>query len=96
MTTELLGIGTSVPYDKGTDLITLQSVISEGGLIEIVRIHSMHNVRGILIIDEEGVLKNKTVNHKASFYAGQLILGDALLLTNEDYIEFLKGEYDEQ
>ena len=65
----------TVKPQNGTDfsLEELQGFV--GGLIEIVPA-----TRGrILVVDDEGVLKQKEVNWCASYYARQFIVGDALL-----------------
>lgn len=63
------------PPANGTDyaLEELQKMV--GGLIQI-----LHTRWGnLLIVDEEGVLKGKTVNLAATEIAGQDIVGDAVL-----------------
>jgi len=59
---------------KGYDLNTLQGIV--GGYIEIVhtRIPGV-----ILVINEEGLLKDLPLNLAASQCAGQPIVGDVLL-----------------
>jgi hypothetical protein len=47
-----------------------------GGLVEVVNLSSGEQ----LIVDEEGVLKNKPLNEEASKLAGQPICGHALHL----------------
>lgn len=62
------------------------------GWIEIIRLppwfRNGDKVR--LIVDEEGVLKGKTYNPRAStFYAGPQIVGNALLVGYTQYNEFI-------
>lgn len=61
--------------DNGTDfsLKELQGYV--GGYIEIVRLPNNY----ILVVDEEGELKQKKLNKKASELAGQPIVGDVVL-----------------
>lgn len=46
-----------------------------GGYIEILNLENDY----ILVVDEEGRLKNKKLNKKASEFAGQPIVGDVVL-----------------
>lgn len=66
---------TEIEPKNGTDfkLKELQDYI--GGLIEIVYLPNEF----ILIVDEEGLLKERQYNMAASFVAGQTIVGTAIL-----------------
>lgn len=64
---------------NGTDfsLEELKEAIG-GGYIEIVRVGR----DGLMVVDEEGKLKNMPVNHKATLFyanANDVIVGDALV-----------------
>ncbi len=56
-----------------------------GGYIEIV----YPNADKVLIVNEEGLLKNLPFNAKASEIAGRHIVGDVICLDREDYHKFL-------
>lgn len=51
-----------------------------GGYFEIVRCHGFAPSFMLLLVDDEGVLKDKPINHRATILAGQAIFGDAVLL----------------
>lgn len=74
------GTEEKVEPKNGTDfsLEELQGFI--GGLIEIVRATKNR----ILVVDDEGLFKEKEINWVASHYARTFIVGDALLCTNEE------------
>lgn len=62
---------------KGYDLTALQGIV--GGYIEIVRTR----IPGvILVINEEGLLMDLPLNLAATQYAGQPIVGDVLLCSD--------------
>ena len=56
-----------------------------GGYIEIV----YSNADKVLIVNEEGRIKDLPFNVKASEIAGQHIFGDVICLDREDYHNFL-------
>lgn len=67
--------GTEVPINSDEmSLEEMQKAV--GGYIEIVG--SYHNK--YIIADEEGLLKNKPVNFKASYLCYRPIVGDVLLI----------------
>ena len=55
-----------------TDLASLQRAV--GGYIEIVHVRDK-----LLIVDEEGALRHKHLNVKATRLAGRAIVGDVVL-----------------
>lgn len=61
--------------DNGTNFSYKELQGYVGGYIEIVRLPNNY----ILVVDEEGRLKNKKLNKKASELAGQPIVGDVVL-----------------
>lgn len=61
--------------DNGTDFSCRELQGYVGGYIEIVRLPNNY----ILVVDEEGRLKNKKLNKKATELAGQPIVGDVVL-----------------
>jgi hypothetical protein len=61
--------------DNGTDFSFKELQGYVGGYIEIVRLPNNY----ILVVDEEGLLKQKKLNKKASELAGQPIVGDVVL-----------------
>lgn len=61
--------------NNGTDFSCKELQGYVGGYIEIVRLPNNY----ILVVDEEGRLKNKKLNKKASELAGQSIVGDVVL-----------------
>lgn len=61
--------------DNSTDFSFKELQGYVGGYIEIVRLPNNY----ILVVDEEGVLKQKKLNKKASELAGQPIVGDVVL-----------------
>ena len=71
------------PYEGGINLPDLQKAVD--GYIEVV-----HFPSSILVVDEEGALKNKPSNVLATRLAGTHIVGDAVLLTTDDMKEFLE------
>jgi hypothetical protein len=56
-----------------------------GGYIEVV--HTQQ--KKVLIVNEEGRIKNLPFNLKATEVAGQHIYGDVICLDLQDYINFL-------
>lgn len=67
--------GTIEPMpDKSPNWKDLQQAV--GGYFEIVTLSPTH----IMIVDEEGVIKNKPLNKEASILAGKRILGDVVIL----------------
>lgn len=70
------GTTTPVVPSKGTrfTLTEVQEIVD--GYVERLRLS-----RGeVMLVDEEGVLKEKPVNRSASEIAGRMIVGDVLLL----------------
>lgn len=61
--------------DNGTDFTLSELHKYIGGYIEIVRVDEKY----VLVVDEEGRLKNKPINKFASKIANQVIVGDAVL-----------------
>lgn len=47
-----------------------------GGLVEVVRLEDGNQ----MLVNEEGVMKNLPINFEASFEAGKVILGNAIIL----------------
>ena len=50
-----------------------------GGLVELVRLEDGDQ----MLVNEEGVMQNLPVNFEASFQAGKVILGNAIILEGE-------------
>lgn len=65
--------------DNDTDFSYKELQGYVGGYIEIVRLPNSY----ILVVDEEGRLKNKKLNKKASELAGQPIVGDVVLCNSK-------------
>lgn len=63
---------------QDTELETLQNAV--GGYIEIVNLPNDM----ILVVDEEGAIKNKEINLKASFLYGDRIFGDVVFCKNDE------------
>ena len=74
----LTGGGTVELEDKHPALEELQEAV--GGLIMVVNIAC-----GIMVVDEEGVLKEKSHNMVASVLANQRIVGDVVVMPS-DYL----------
>ena len=64
-------------------LETMQCLI--GGYIEVVNIG-----HGVLIVDEEGLVKGLPMNMEASLQAGMPIVGKAVYMDNAEWQEFNK------
>jgi hypothetical protein len=67
--------------DKKLTLEEMQEFV--GGLIELVYLKNGDH----LIINEEGILLELSQNHEASEIAGQMILGNALILKGKARLE---------
>jgi len=66
--------------------LSLESLIAAvGGYIEPVWIGGR-----LMLVDEEGQRKDRTINAAASFIAGMHIVGDVVLLTVEETKEWVK------
>lgn len=62
------------------DLDKLQKIV--GGYIEGVTV--LDGTRRMMYVNEEGLIKGLPLNRQASLASGQDIVGDALLLTEEE------------
>jgi len=72
-----------IEYEGPKETLTLEQVQKVvDGYVEVIKVPNSHN---ILIVDEEGKLKNKPINVTASKLAQQEIVGDVVLCT---YLEF--------
>ena len=71
-----------IEYEGPKETLTLEQVQKVVGYVEVIKVPNSHN---ILIVDEEGKLKNKPINVTASKLAQQEIVGDVVLCT---YLEF--------
>jgi hypothetical protein len=72
---------TKTIIDKKLTLEEMQEFV--GGLIELVYLKNGDH----LIINEEGILLELSKNHEASEIAGQIILGNALILKGKARLE---------
>jgi hypothetical protein len=72
---------TKTIIDKKLTLEEMQEFV--GGLIELVYLKNGDH----LIINEEGILLELPQNHEASEIAGQIILGNALILKGKARLE---------
>jgi len=84
------GLQTQLDVDKLT-LPDLQRMVS--GYVEIVRA----SAERVLIVDEEGRLKDKPLNVHASRLAGQVIVGDVIVFLADEFKRWddrLGGEED--
>ena len=70
--------GTLGSLAEDLTLETMQGVV--GGYIEAVYLGDH-----VMVVDEEGRLKGRPVNRAASYLAQQIIVGDVLLLTPEEW-----------
>lgn len=64
--------------------LTLEQMQEVVGYVQAVKVPYSHN---ILLVDEEGRLNGKPVNQQASILARQPIVGDSIIVVQED------GEY---
>ena len=74
----LIKIDGTIETLTNTNLDTLQKAV--GGYIEIV---NLPNGR-LLVVDEEGLLKKKDINIKASTMYGNVVVGDVVLCRNDE------------
>ena len=67
-------------YNKKEDQPTLKEAQSfVGGLVEMVYLTNDRQ----MLVNEEGIMHDLPVNHPASFVAGNIILGPALILEGD-------------
>jgi hypothetical protein len=60
------------PDGKKITLAQAQGLV--GGYVELVRLGK----KGVLLVDEEGLIKQLPINHQASKLAGKLLVGPVL------------------
>lgn len=73
--------GEILEFQAGDNLLkSLQEAV--GGYIERVLIRPWDNV--VMYVDEEGLLKGRYINQVASQIAGQTIVGDAVLMVEQE------------
>lgn len=71
-----------IEYEGPKDTLSLQQIQTTiDGYFEVVKVPFCHN---ILLVDEEGKLKNKPINVLASTLAQKEIVGDVILCTYQE------------
>ena len=74
------GSVTEVAPAKGKKFTLAEAQAMVGGYVEMVRLR-----KGFLLVDEEGLLKGKTLNMAASGMAGLDLVGDVLICTAGEF-----------